>query len=240
MHILLMGPPGAGKGTQAERLIDEFKIPHISTGDMFRAAVKQGTELGKEAKRYMDAGGLVPDVVTIGIVREGLAKPECANGFILDGFPRTLPQAECLDQICLELNINIDHVIDIEVNEDELIRRLSGRRVCKSCGASYHIDFNPSKVENVCDKCNGELYTRKDDEKDKMLVKPGITGLTQAYYRNGLGVREKRLYDAWYAHNVTLALDIKIIFRTVKTVLCRENLYTNSSEDTVTIGEDNK
>ena len=142
MYILLMGPPGAGKGTQAEKLIAEYKIPHISTGDMFRAAVKQGTELGKEAKRYMDAGGLVPDVVTIGIVREGLAKPECANGFILDGFPRTEEQAVALDG------------------------RVTGRRICKACGATYHVEYNPSKVEGMCDKCGGALYQRDDDKEE--------------------------------------------------------------------------
>ena len=149
MYILLMGPPGAGKGTQAEKLIAEYKIPHISTGDMFRAAVKQGTELGKEAKRYMDAGGLVPDVVTIGIVREGLAKPECANGFILDGFPRTEEQAVALDGILTDLGI-----------------KLTGRRICKACGATYHVEYNPSKVDGMCDKCGGALYQRDDDKEE--------------------------------------------------------------------------
>ena len=162
MYILLMGPPGAGKGTQAEKLIAEYKIPHISTGDMFRAAVKQGTELGKEAKRYMDAGGLVPDVVTIGIVREGLAKPECANGFILDGFPRTVPQAEALDA----MGVVIDKVIDIEVADEKIMQRLSGRRVCEKCGASYHIDYKPSQKEGMCDKCDGKTVQRKDDHPD--------------------------------------------------------------------------
>ena len=135
MHILLMGPPGAGKGTQAEKLIDAYKIPHISTGDMFRAAVSQGTELGKEAKRYMDAGGLVPDVVTIGIVREGLAKPECAKGFILDGFPRTQEQAVALDGILQDLGIKLTGVVNIEVPDKDLVARVTGRRICKKCGA---------------------------------------------------------------------------------------------------------
>ena len=152
MYILLMGPPGAGKGTQAEKLIDEFKIPHISTGDMFRAAVSAGTELGKEAKKYMDAGGLVPDVVTIGIVREGLSKPECANGFILDGFPRTEEQAVALDGILKDLGIKLTAVVNISVPDSELVARVVGGRICKACGATYHVSFNPSKVENVCDK----------------------------------------------------------------------------------------
>src|SRR5574344_498946 len=166
MYILLMGPPGAGKGTQAEKLIDAYKIPHISTGDMFRAAVSQGTELGKEAKKYMDAGGLVPDVVTIGIVREGLAKPECAKGFILDGFPRTQEQAVALDGILNELGIKLTGVVNIEVPDKDLVSRVTGRRICKKCGATYHISFNPSKVEGICDKCGGDLYQRDDDKKE--------------------------------------------------------------------------
>ena len=164
MYILLMGPPGAGKGTQAEKLIDAYKIPHISTGDMFRAAVSQGTELGKEAKKYMDAGGLVPDVVTIGIVREGLAKPECAKGFILDGFPRTQEQAVALDGILNELGIKLTGVVNIEVPDKDLVARVTGRRICKKCGATYHITFNPPKVEGICDKCGGDLYQRDDDK----------------------------------------------------------------------------
>ncbi|MCQ2358850.1 MAG: adenylate kinase [Phascolarctobacterium sp.] len=166
MYILLMGPPGAGKGTQAERLIDKYNIPHISTGDMFRAAVSQGTELGKEAKRYMDAGGLVPDVVTIGIVREGLSKPECANGFMLDGFPRTEEQAVALDGILKELGIKLTGVININVPDSELVGRVTGRRICKQCGATFHVSFNPTKVEGVCDKCSGALYQRNDDKEE--------------------------------------------------------------------------
>ena len=164
MYILLMGPPGAGKGTQAEKLIAEFKIPHISTGDMFRAAVKQGTELGKEAKRYMDAGQLVPDVVTIGIVREGLSKPECANGFILDGFPRTEEQAVALDGIMKDLGIKMTGVINIVVPDAELVGRVTGRRICKSCGATYHVVYNAPKAEDICDTCGEHLVLRDDDK----------------------------------------------------------------------------
>ncbi len=164
MHILLMGPPGAGKGTQAEKLVSQFQIPHISTGDMFRAAVQNGTELGKEAKRYMDAGGLVPDAVTIGIVRERLTQADCSKGFILDGFPRTSEQARALDGILKDLSINLTGVVNIGVPDTELVSRVTGRRICKACGATYHIAYNPSKVEGICDKCGGVLYQRDDDK----------------------------------------------------------------------------
>ncbi len=163
MRIILMGPPGAGKGTQAEFLIDHYKIPHISTGDMFRAAIKQQTPLGMKAKEYMDSGALVPDEVTIGIVAERLAQADCANGFLLDGFPRTAAQADALAKILSDLNMKLDGVINIEVDNKILIDRLTGRRVCRQCGATFHQIFNPPKQESVCDKCSGELYQRSDD-----------------------------------------------------------------------------
>ncbi|MFC5559493.1 adenylate kinase [Ureibacillus thermophilus] len=163
MNIVLMGLPGAGKGTQAEKIVNKYEIPHISTGDMFRAAISQGTELGLKAKSYMDQGALVPDEVTIGIVRERLAQKDCDKGFLLDGFPRTVPQAEALENLLEELGKKIDHVINIQVEKDELVKRLSGRRICKTCGASYHVIFNPPKEEGKCDKDGGELYTRADD-----------------------------------------------------------------------------
>lgn len=158
-----MGLPGAGKGTQAEKIVQKYKIPHISTGDMFRQAIKDETDLGLKAKSYMDKGELVPDEVTVGIVRERLAKDDCKAGFLLDGFPRTVQQAESLDQIMNELNKKIDYCINIDVDKDILMERLTGRRICKSCGATYHLVFNPPKVENTCDKCGGELYQRADD-----------------------------------------------------------------------------
>lgn len=166
MHILLMGPPGAGKGTQAEKLVADFPIPHISTGDMFRAAVKNGTELGKEAKKYMDAGGLVPDEVTIGIVKERLSQPDCQKGFILDGFPRTKEQAVALDEILKELGIKLDAAVNISVPDADLVARVTGRRICKRCGATYHVVYNPPKQEGVCDKCSGDLYQRDDDKEE--------------------------------------------------------------------------
>ncbi|PIC96508.1 adenylate kinase [Sporosarcina sp. P26b] len=169
MNIVLMGLPGAGKGTQADKIVEKYGIPHISTGDMFRAAIKDGTELGVKAKSFMDQGALVPDEVTIGIVRERLSKPDCDKGFLLDGFPRTVPQAEALDALLKDLGKSIEYVLDIEVDTDELVARLSGRRICKVCGTSYHLIFNPPKVEDVCDKDGGELYQRADDNPDTVM-----------------------------------------------------------------------
>lgn len=169
MNIVLMGLPGAGKGTQADKIVEKYGIPHISTGDMFRAAIKEGTELGVKAKSFMDQGALVPDEVTIGIVRERLSKADCDNGFLLDGFPRTVPQAEALDALLEDLGKRIEHVIDIEVDTEELVARLSGRRICKVCGTSYHLIFNPPKVEDVCDKDGGELYQRADDNPETVM-----------------------------------------------------------------------
>ncbi len=166
VNIIMLGPPGAGKGTQAKMLVERLGIPQISTGDMLRAAVKEGTELGKKAKEYMDAGKLVPDEVVIGIVKERLAQPDCEKGFILDGFPRTIPQAEALDRVLGELGKGIDYVINIAVPNEELITRLTGRRTCRQCGAMYHVVFNPPKVEGKCDKCGGELYQRDDDKEE--------------------------------------------------------------------------
>ena len=168
MQLILMGAPGAGKGTQAAKLVKEFKIPQISTGDMFRAAVKEGTELGKAAKACMDAGKLVPDEVTIGIVRERLSKDDCKNGFILDGFPRTVEQADALKAILAELGKTLTRVLNIHVPSEDLIERAVGRRICKKCGATYHIKFNATKVEGVCDECGGELYQRADDNVETM------------------------------------------------------------------------
>ncbi|MDY7993894.1 adenylate kinase [Paenibacillus polymyxa] len=171
MNILIMGPPGAGKGTQADVIVKEFGIPHISTGDAFRLAMKQGTPIGIKAKEYIDKGELVPDDVTIGIVEERLQQPDCKKGFLLDGFPRTLAQAEALDQILGRLNTKLDDVINLKVDSDNLLARITGRRVCKSCGSSYHIVFNPPKVEGICDKDGGELYQRPDDNEDSVRTR---------------------------------------------------------------------
>ncbi|MDQ0173898.1 MULTISPECIES: adenylate kinase [Paenibacillus] len=168
MNILFMGPPGAGKGTQAEVIVKEFGIPHISTGDAFRLAIKQGTPIGLKAKEYMDQGLLVPDDVTIGIVEERLQQQDCREGFLLDGFPRTLSQAEALDGILDRLNSGLDHVINLKVDRNKLLARLTGRRLCKNCGATYHVVFNPPKQEGICDKCGGELYQRSDDNEESV------------------------------------------------------------------------
>jgi len=168
LNILFMGPPGAGKGTQAERIVDGFRVPHISTGDAFRLAMSQGTPLGVQAKSFVDQGLLVPDEITNGIVKERLEKPDCDEGFLLDGFPRTLAQAEALDEMLASMGKKIDHVVNLKVDRDLLLGRLTGRRICKSCGATYHVMFNPPKSEGVCDKCSGELYQRSDDTEEKV------------------------------------------------------------------------
>ncbi|MDU5188178.1 MAG: adenylate kinase [Staphylococcus epidermidis] len=163
MNIILMGLPGAGKGTQASEIVKKFPIPHISTGDMFRKAIKDETDLGKEAKSYMDRGELVPDEVTVGIVKERISEDDAKKGFLLDGFPRTIDQAESLSQIMSELDREIDAVINIEVPDEELMNRLTGRRICEKCGTTYHLVFNPPKVDGICDIDGGKLYQREDD-----------------------------------------------------------------------------
>ncbi len=159
MKLILLGAPGAGKGTQAEIVCEKLGIPTISTGNIIREAVKNGTEMGKKAKEYIESGALVPDDVIISIIKERLAQKDCEKGFILDGMPRTLAQAEALDR----MGVVVDKVIDIEVSDERIEHRMSGRRVCESCGASYHLDYKPPKTEGVCDKCNGKLVIRKDD-----------------------------------------------------------------------------
>ncbi|UBH15594.1 adenylate kinase [Macrococcus armenti] len=163
MNIILMGLPGAGKGTQASEIIKKYPIPHISTGDMFRAAIKNNTELGQKAKSYMDNGELVPDEVTIGIVRERLLEEDAKKGFLLDGFPRTVEQAVALNEMLAEAGRKIEAVVNIDVQEEELMNRLTGRRICETCGTTYHLVFNPPKVESICDIDGGKLYQRADD-----------------------------------------------------------------------------
>lgn len=170
-NIILMGPPGAGKGTLAKQLKEALHLVHISTGDMFRDAIKEGTELGLLAQSYINRGDLVPDDVTIGLVKERLSKDDCASGFLLDGFPRTVNQALALEKIGEEINRQIDIVVNLDCDNEELIRRISGRRVCKNCGAPYHITSMKPKVEGVCDLCGGPLYQRKDDNEEALKVR---------------------------------------------------------------------
>jgi adenylate kinase len=164
MRLVLVGPPGAGKGTQAEFIAAHLAVPKISTGDIFRANVSQGTPLGLEAKRYMDDGNLVPDEVTINMVRDRLAEPDAADGFLLDGFPRTVPQAQELDKMLADLGTQLDVVLELVVDDDEVIRRLSGRRTCAGCGKTWHVEFDAPTVDGVCDRCGSELYQRDDDK----------------------------------------------------------------------------
>ncbi|MBA2176947.1 adenylate kinase [Halobacillus locisalis] len=171
MNLILMGLPGAGKGTQAEKIVEKYDIPHISTGDMFRLAIKEGTALGKEAKSYMDKGELVPDEVTIGIVRERLSKPDCQKGFLLDGFPRTIAQAEALENLLNDMNESLDYVLHIDVPKDQLIERLTGRRICPTCGATYHVVFNPPEVDGKCDHDGSELIQREDDQPETVKTR---------------------------------------------------------------------
>lgn len=171
MNILFMGPPGAGKGTQAQVIVDAFGLPHISTGDAFRLAIKEGTPIGVKAKEYIDQGLLVPDDVTNGIVRERLSQPDCEKGFLLDGFPRTLLQAEALDTLLLQSGRKLDHVVNLNVDPEKLLVRITGRRICKTCGTTYHVVFNPPKQEGVCDKDGGELYQRPDDNEESVRTR---------------------------------------------------------------------
>lgn len=207
-----MGPPGAGKGTQAVKIISEYKIPHISTGDMFRAAVAEGTKLGLEAKSYMDAGKLVPDEVTNGIVKERLMKPDTQNGFLLDGYPRTIVQGVALDEILHTLNTKIDAVINVMVDDKILINRIIGRRICKSCGTTYHVTFNPPKIAGVCDRCGGELYQRKDDAEETVAQRLAV-----------YNQQTKPLLDYYSAkgnlYNINGDQDIDVVFQEIKDIL---------------------
>ena len=164
MKIIMLGAPGAGKGTQAKRIAKKYNIPHISTGDIFRANIKEGTELGKRAKEYMDKGELVPDDITIGMLLDRIHKSDCKDGFVLDGFPRTIPQAKSLTEALSKLNEKIDYAINIDVPDDSIITRMSGRRACLSCGSTYHIKYSAPKKENICDNCGSELVIRDDDK----------------------------------------------------------------------------
>lgn len=212
MNLVLMGLPGAGKGTQAERIVEKYGVPHISTGDMFRAAMKDETELGLKAKSFMDKGELVPDEVTIGIVNERLAKADCENGFLLDGFPRTVAQAEALEDILAGLGRKIDYVINVEVDQSILMGRLTGRRICKTCGATYHLEFNPPSQEDTCDRCGGNLYQRADDNaetvQNRLDVNVKQTAPLLAFYS-----------EKGYLKNINGQQDINVVFENIDELL---------------------
>ena len=174
MRAILLGPPGAGKGTQAETIVKEFSIPHISTGDIFRQNIKEGTVLGKKAKEFMDQGALVPDELTVELVKDRLQHEDCKNGFLLDGFPRTIFQADALEDALNSMNQKLDYVVNIEVRKELLIERAVGRRVCKDCGQTYHMTFNKPSKEGICDKCGGELLQRKDDTEETVTKRINV------------------------------------------------------------------
>jgi len=210
--IILLGAPGSGKGTQAKKMTTSFAIPQISTGDMLREAVKNGTEMGRKAKVFMDQGGLVPDDVVIGIVRDRLREKDCDKGFILDGFPRTIPQAQALDRTVKELGKEITSVLSLEVDEEEIMERLSGRRTCSGCGAMYHVRFNPPKVEGRCDKCAGTLLQRDDDKEETIRTrlvnyKKSTEPLIEYYRKTGK------------VHAVKASGDIDAIFDDISRIL---------------------
>jgi adenylate kinase len=188
MRTILLGPPGAGKGTQAETIVKEFSIPHISTGDIFRSNIKEGTSLGKKAKEYMDQGLLVPDELTVELVKDRLLNDDCKNGFLLDGFPRTIAQADALEGALKSMNQHLDYVVNIEVDSSLLITRAVGRRVCKDCGQTYHMTFNKPSKEGICDKCGGELLQRKDDTEETVSKRISVyqeqTAPLIEYYSN--------------------------------------------------------
>lgn len=212
MKIIMLGAPGAGKGTQAKMIADKYQIPHISTGDIFRANIKEGTALGAEAKKYMDQGLLVPDELTVKILLDRVAKEDCKNGYVLDGFPRTIPQAEVLDEALVKIGEKIDFAIDIDVPDENIINRMSGRRACVACGATYHIAYAPTKAEGICDRCNEKLVLREDDKPETVLSRLTIyheqTQPLIEYYTNK-GILK----------TVDGTVDLHDVFRTVVEIL---------------------
>lgn len=212
MKIIMLGAPGAGKGTQAKMIAEKYGIPHISTGDIFRYNIKNGTELGKEAKKYMDQGLLVPDELTVKILLDRIAKDDCKNGYVLDGFPRTIPQAEVLEEALTKLGDRIDYAINVEVPDENIVKRMGGRRACVNCGATYHIEHVPPKKEGICDNCGSELILRDDDKpetvKNRLSVYHKQTQPLIDFY-NGKGV----------LRTVDGTVDMKDVFNAIVAIL---------------------
>lgn len=212
MKIIMLGAPGAGKGTQAKKIAEKYAIPHISTGDIFRANIKNGTELGQKAKTYMDQGLLVPDELVVDLVVDRVQQEDCANGYVLDGFPRTIPQAESLDKALASFGESIDYAINVEVPDENIVNRMSGRRACVGCGATYHLEFAPTKVENICDTCGGELILREDDQPETVLKRLKV-------YHD----QTQPLIDYYTAKNVLVevdgTVDINDVFQAIVTIL---------------------
>lgn len=212
MKIIMLGAPGAGKGTQAKKIAAKYEIPHISTGDIFRANIKNGTELGKKAKSFMDQGLLVPDELTVDLVMDRIQKEDCKNGYILDGFPRTIPQAEALDQALKALGDKLDYAIEVDVPDENIVKRMAGRRACVHCGATYHIVYAPTKVENICDVCGGDLILRDDD-------KPETVTKRLTVYHN----QTKPLIDYYKEEGILATVDgtadLEDVFKAVVAIL---------------------
>ena len=210
MKIIMLGAPGAGKGTQAKKIAEKYSIPHISTGDIFRANIKNGTELGKKAKTYMDQGLLVPDELAVDLVVDRVNQDDCANGYVLDGFPRTIPQAEALDKALAGMGQKMDYAINVEVPDDNIVNRMGGRRACVDCGATYHIEYAPTKVEGVCDKCGGSLILRDDDKPETVLKRLGV------YHE-----QTQPLIDYYTKQNVLVEVDGTKDMEEVFAAICR-------------------
>ncbi|MBP2028037.1 adenylate kinase [Acetoanaerobium pronyense] len=215
MNLILLGPPGAGKGTQASGIVDKYNVPHISTGDIFRKNIKENTELGKKAKEYLDSGKLVPDELVVAIVEDRLKEDDTKKGFLLDGFPRTVFQAEALDKFLQSIDSKIDAVVNIEVDKGILVGRAVGRRICKNCGATFHIEFNPPKKSDICDVCGGELYQRSDDNEETVSKRIEV-------YLN----ETQPLIDYYKGQNILLTIDgeqdIKKVFQDIVEALGSE------------------
>jgi len=212
MKIIMLGAPGAGKGTQAKMIAEKYSIPHVSTGDIFRANIKNGTELGKQAKEYMDAGKLVPDELTVKILLDRVAQDDCKNGYVLDGFPRTIPQAEVLEDALNKIGDKIDYAINVDVPDENIVRRMSGRRACLKCGATYHIEHIPPKQEGICDTCGSELVLRDDDKPET------VQNRLKVYHE-----QTQPLIDFYTARNILKTVDgtrdMKVVFDDIISIL---------------------